>query len=172
MFSPDGISDVGRIAGPLLIRETGLEDAELLLHIIHSAFQEYVGRIDPPTSAPDDTLDKIHANLDQGRALIAVIDQHQIGCVFYQRMTDHVYLYRLAVLPEYRRRGVARRLIESVEEVANDLGFTVRLGTRVALPENQRYYERMGYHVVEYRTHPGYDRPTYVMMEKVFDHHA
>ncbi len=172
MFSPVGTSEVGHDIGPLLIREADLEDAALLLSIIHSAFQEYVGRIDPPTSAPDDTLDKIHANLDHGRALVAVIDQHPIGCVFYQRMTDHLYLYRLAVLPKCRRHGVARKLIADVESIAFELGLPVRLGVRVALPSNRAYYERMGYRVVEERTHPGYSSPTWVMLEKDFDRHA
>jgi ribosomal protein S18 acetylase RimI-like enzyme len=89
------------------------------------------------------------------------------GCVFYAPMGDYVDLFRLAVLPAYRRRGVGRALVEYVEARARALSIPcVQLGVRVALPGNRAYYERMGYRFLEARTHTGYTEPTYVILQK------
>jgi len=37
----------------------------------------------------------------------------------------------------------------------------------VALPHLHARYERLGYHVIEQRSHPGYAEPTYLVMEKL-----
>jgi hypothetical protein len=42
----------------------------------------------------------------------------------------------------------------------------VRLGVRVALPHLRAYYERLGYRVIDERSHTGYTVTTYVVMEK------
>jgi GNAT superfamily N-acetyltransferase len=104
------------------------------------------------------------------RAVMAYVDQAIAGCVFYAAVGAYVDLFRLAVLPAYRRRGVGRALVEAVESGALGLGITrVRLGVRVALPRNRAYYERLGYRFVEARSHAGYTEPTYVILEKILD---
>jgi ribosomal protein S18 acetylase RimI-like enzyme len=90
-----------------------------------------------------------------------------VGCVFYEQREDYVYLGRLAVLPTYRRRGIAHTLIGYVEERARSAGLArVRLGVRTALPQMRASYERMGYRLIEERAHPGYEQPTYVILER------
>ena len=71
------------------------------------------------------------------------------GCVLYEVNPDHVYLFRLAVLPAHRRQGLGRALVESVEARARERGLRrVRLGVRVALPGQRASYERLGYRFV------------------------
>ena len=40
---------------------------------------------------------------------------------------------------------------------------------RIALQRQRVYYERLGYRLVEYCTHDGYEQPTYVILEKEVD---
>ncbi|MBI1878958.1 MAG: GNAT family N-acetyltransferase, partial [Chloroflexi bacterium] len=66
-----------------------------------------------------------------------------------------------------RRRGLGRRLIDYVEVQAQALNLPhVRLGVRVVLKDNWAYYERLGYRLVEYKSHEGYREPTYAILEK------
>lgn len=151
----------------LLLREADNSDAETLLALIHAAFAEYIGNIDPPSSAPDETVEGIRRKMESAHAVLAVATDSPAGCVFFEIEKDHVYLFRLAVNPEHRRRGIGRTLIEFVEHRAiAEKRSRVRLGVRVSLPENRAYYERMGYRFFENRTHAGYSDPTYVILEK------
>ena len=78
-----------------------------------------------------------------------------------------MYLDRLAVLPPFRGRGLARALVDAVEARAFALGApAVRLNVRLALQDHQAYYARLGYAFLRHGTHEGYTSPTYVVMEK------
>ena len=53
------------------------------------------------------------------------------------------------------------------EERARDLGFRrIQIGVRIALPHLHAYYEGLGYSRVRDEAHPGYAKPTFIVMEK------
>lgn len=105
--------------------------------------------------------------LHEGGGVLAWLDNQPVGCVIYTPRDGYLYFGRLSVLPEYRGQGIARALIESVEQRAVEFGFSrVQLNVRVALANMLNYYTRLGYRVVRYGTHEGYTQPTYVTMEK------
>jgi ribosomal protein S18 acetylase RimI-like enzyme len=150
-----------------LLREVTDQDIPTLLVVLRTAFEEYRGRLDPPSGAHTETVENVRQKLTTDRAVVAVVDQEIAGCVFYQSENGLMYLERLAVLPLYRRRGLARALIDYVEARARVLGLShVRLGVRVVLKDNWAYYERLGYYLVEYKAHQGYTEPTYAILEK------
>ena len=60
--------------------------------------------------------------MGSARVALACAGQTPIGCVFYQAAEDHLYLFRLAVLPAHRRQGLGRALIEHAEQQARALG--------------------------------------------------
>jgi len=159
---------LSEITNRITLREAGVDEVETLLSLIHAAFGEYIGKLDPPSGAPNDTVERLLTHMQTAKAVIAEADGKPVACTFYDARGDHVYLFRLSVLPEHRRRGIAKMLIDYVEKKALEMGFTtVKLGVRTSLPQNQAYYERLGYEKVEEKYHPGYDRPTYVIMAKV-----
>src|SRR5205085_12502007 len=115
----------------------------------------------------EDTAECIREKLVYSRAVLALAGESPAGCVFYETPEEYAYFSRLAVLPAYRRRGLARALIEYVEGRARALGRPrVRLGVRLALPRQRAYYERLGYRAIHALTHAGYTEPTYLMLEK------
>ncbi|MCY1015117.1 GNAT family N-acetyltransferase [Pyxidicoccus sp. MSG2] len=150
-----------------MIREAVAADAPLLARLLREAFEEYRGRLDPPSSAHDKTEEVVLRELKDGGALISESPSGAEGCVFFHVKPDHVYLDRLAVLPPYRGRGVARALMEAVEARARALGSTpVRLNVRLALKDHQDWYARQGYAFLSYGTHAGYSAPTFVVLQK------
>ena len=151
----------------MVLREATAADVPTLVRLIHAAFAEYRGRLDPPSGAHRETAASLGAYLQTGHAVIALVDGEPVGCVCYHRGGEHVYLGRLSVLPAFRQCGVGSALTGYVEQRAQALGVSrVQLGVRVALPHLQAYYARQGYHVVRYEAHEGYAAPTSVVMEK------
>src|SRR4030095_12246319 len=151
----------------MVLREATYDDIPTLVSLIHTAFEEYRGRLEPPSGAHRETAQSIGIYLQQGRAVLALLNDRAVGCVCYHQEGEHVYFGRLAVLPAFRQHGVGLALITYVEQQAQDLGAQrVQLGMRIALPHLQAYYECLGYYVVRYETHEGYTKPTSVVMEK------
>jgi GNAT superfamily N-acetyltransferase len=149
------------------LREAATADIPAALAVLHTAFEEYQGRLDPPSRVHRETVESLAGAMAAGRLILAELDATLVGCVLYHAELDHIYFGRLAVLPAYRRRGVAGVLIAYVEQRGRELNLPcVRLGVRVGLPELRDRYQRLGYRQVEARQHEGYAEPTYLIMEK------
>jgi GNAT superfamily N-acetyltransferase len=155
------------------LREATTADADTILAIVHGAFEEYRGRLDPPSGAHRETPDSIRTRLEVAGAVIAALDGQPCACAFYRQEHDHVYLDRLSVLPAFRGRGVASAIVTWVESRASERGVDrVEVGVRLALPRNRSYFERLGYTVISLETHPGYDVPTGTTLAKVLSGRA
>ena len=151
----------------MVLRAATYDDIPTLLTLIHTAFEEYRGRLEPPSGAHRETVQSIATYLQQGHAVLAWLNDQAVGCVCYHQESEHVYFGRLSVLPAFRQHGVGLALVTYVEQQAKALGAQrVRLGVRIALQHLHMYYERLGYRVVCYETHEGYTAPTSVVMEK------
>jgi ribosomal protein S18 acetylase RimI-like enzyme len=149
------------------LREATEADAETVASILRAAFEEYRGRIDPPSGAHAETGETVREKMKSACVILALAGGEAAGCIYCQPGEGYLYFSRLAVLPAHRRQGLGRALIEHIEERARAMRLPrVRLGVRVVLDHQRAYYERLGYRVVESATHPGYTEPTYVFMEK------
>ena len=149
------------------LTEAQRDEAAELLRVILAAYAEFLGKLEPPSGAFAETVDTIQAKLTKGGAIKALVDGTMIGCVLYEPHPDFMYFGRLAVLPAWRRYGVARGLITAVEHRATALHLSrVQIGVRLVLPAHQVYYEALGYRPIEYACHPGFSQPTSVTMEK------
>jgi len=148
-------------------------DLPRMVDVIRAAFAEYEDRLDPPSSNRRRTVESTRQELASGSALVATVEQDLVGCVLYFPKTDHMYLARLAVLPAYRGRGIARGLLAAVEACARDAGLaSVQLSVRLQLADLRATYERLGYRFLRYGTHAGYAAPTYVTLYKPTIHFA
>lgn len=153
-----------------MVREARIDEVGVLLEILLRAYREYEGRLDPPSGVHSETVTSIRGKLAEGGALVCEVGGVAAGCVFYAPEAECLYVGRLAVVPEYRRRGIGDLLLRASERRAGALGFArVRLGVRVALGKLRAYYQARGYIPIAFRSHVGYTEATYVVMEKALE---
>jgi GNAT superfamily N-acetyltransferase len=143
------------------------DDAEGIVSVIHRAFRQYDGTLVPPSGAMQETAATVATRLASEGCILALAEVTPVGCVFYKATGGQIYLSRLAVLPERRGKGLARRLIAEVEAAARAARIaTVTLGVRIALPENVALFAALGYREISRHAHPGFTEPTSLTMEK------
>ena len=152
----------------LVLRAGTVADAAAIAGTIAAAFAQYRGRLIPESNAFRETPQAIADQLALGSgAIVAERNGTMIGCVVTEPLDGDLYFGRLAVLPEARGLGLARRLIGAVEDDARRRGLPgVRLGVRIALVENQRLFNSLGYREISREAHPGFDHPTSITMRK------
>jgi len=152
-----------------LLRTAMDADVPAITQLLKAAFAEQA-TLAPPSGALSETDAKVREVMRTAGVLLAEVDRTIAGCVFHATEDRALYLFRLAVLPAFRCRGIARALLDACEEIAclRRLDGT-RLSVRLALPRQRAYYERLGYVVVAYGTHPGFTTPTSAKLEKLRD---
>jgi ribosomal protein S18 acetylase RimI-like enzyme len=135
-------------------------DAELVRRIMQEAFAEYVGVLQPPSGAHTETVEDVLRVMALGGAVLAWLGDEAVGAARYERRGGHLYVGRVAVLPAYRKQGIATALMRHLEDVARDLGLpAIQVGVRMSLPSNLALYQRLGYELIDVQPHPrGPDR--------------
>lgn len=152
------------------LRDYWETDIPTILSVIKTAFVEYRGVLDPPSSAEAKTLAIIREELTAADALVMTFSGEIIGCVFYRRRGESCYIDRLSVLPAHRKQGVARAMLAEVERRAKMNGFkSLTLSVRLPLKKQQAYYRKIGYEFLAYYTHEGYSEPTEIVLQKFLD---
>jgi ribosomal protein S18 acetylase RimI-like enzyme len=137
------------------IREVGVEQAREVRRIMQLAFEEYRGRLVPPSGALTETIEDICTAIRGGGAFLAFADDVAVGSARYCLFPDHGYAERVAVLPNYRGMGIAVALMAAFEEAIRVLGIPqARVGVRASLPSNLRFYENLGYRALASRPYP------------------
>ena len=152
----------------LILRAATSVDAPAIAATIAAAFAEYRGRLEPESGAFRESAEAIAEELarDSG-AIVAERNGQMLGCVMVKLLEDDLYFGRLSVLPTARGQGIAKRLVEAVEDEARRRELAgVRLGVRVVLAENQRLFTSLGYVEFSREAHEGFDYPTSINMRK------
>ncbi|MDZ7859551.1 MAG: GNAT family N-acetyltransferase [Candidatus Krumholzibacteriota bacterium] len=125
----------------IIIREFSIEDYDSLLKLWNDSNLPYkpVGR---------DRRDRIERELEAANAvfLVALVGDKMAGSVFGTHDGRKGWINRLAVAPEYQQQGVARMLVERVEEILLTLGIEIT----ACLIENwngdsMKVFEKLGY---------------------------
>lgn len=149
------------------VRPAHPSEAARVAQVIRAAFGEYRGVLDPPSGALALDARAVRSLMELGGILACESEGRIVACVFHRTHPGHVYLGRLAVLPAFRGRGLGLRLVAEVEALAVAAGRErVRLGVRLALPQNRAFFERLGYREVGLDSHQGMTVPTFAWLEK------
>jgi GNAT superfamily N-acetyltransferase len=127
------------------IRTSRLGDATRfgeVLALAHEAF----GGVEPPSGVLTETVADIEQRFKAGPILIAQAGDELVGSLFCAAKDDLLYLTRLATRPAWRRRGVGRALMAAAEAQTRAIGAKkMLLRVRITLPDNRRYFERLGF---------------------------
>lgn len=155
---------------PIVIREALLEDipalSELLVHSFNADMDGSMGRWLKPLlrlSIQADLQQRFRNPAEAGCCVVAVCGGEEHGSVsklvgtvevmrrsrhFWPLSPQYLYISNLAVSVEYRRQGIARRLLRECEAIAHrwefpDLYLHVRENNKAA----RHLYRQMGYRV-------------------------
>ena len=79
------------------------------------------------------------------RKLAAVLEGEVVGTLVCRQHGRKAVIEKLGVLPEYRRRGVARRLIEFLEEILTSEGVTKLIVRPTADPGCIAFFATLGF---------------------------
>jgi ribosomal protein S18 acetylase RimI-like enzyme len=125
------------------------QDVARVYAMTHAAFLEYAADV-PPPSALFETEADIREEMQAGATVLiaqfANADNTLAGCVRYRVGTSGLYFFRLAVLPSARRKGVASRLLEELEQRAIEASCTrIWCHVRTQVTKNVAMYTHRGY---------------------------
>lgn len=88
--------------------------------------------------------------LDTSYFLVAVVDGKAVGYMGLQIFSGEGYVTNVAVLPEFRRQGIAQMLVE--KQLQNDMNF-ITLEVRKSNFPAIKLYEKSGFENVGVRPH-------------------
>ena len=155
---------------PATIRAATAADLAAIVKTLQRAFAANDGRLQPQQSALRETAATLRSRVVPHGAAVAVGGGSIVGCVLFERRGRELYLGRLAVVPEWRGRGIARRLVDHVEHEARAAGAAaVTLNVRVALPENIALFSRLGYREAGHLAQHDPSAPELLVMTKHLD---
>jgi putative acetyltransferase len=129
-------------------------NGEVATGLINDLCSELSARYGTPPSpfSPDEAL-------APGTAfVVARLGGQPIGCGALRRIDEATAeVKRMYVAPDGRRRGIARRILHALEQLAAGFNYrAIRLETGVEQPEAISLYESSGYHrIAAYGHHTG-----------------
>jgi N-acetylglutamate synthase-like GNAT family acetyltransferase len=141
----------------MLIRRATIEDVPLLTTIIRNSFRDVAERFNltpenSPTHPSNCTEEWINRELDKGITYYILENNGKpCGCVALELARPKVcYLERLAVLPQFRRKGFGGALVRHVlEEAHKKEALRVEIGIIAKHTELREWYEKLGFSVKE-----------------------
>jgi GNAT superfamily N-acetyltransferase len=127
----------------LTFRRAGESDAETVRALTHEAYAKWVPVIGRPPKPMNADYDKaVRAHVIE----LAYLGGELAGLIELIPAADHLLLENLAVTPTHQGKGIGRRLMVRVEELACAQGFSmVRLYTNRAFTTNLAFYQSLGY---------------------------
>lgn len=151
---------------PVRIASCGPEAAETVHRLTQEAFGPY-GSLDPPSGAVREDRGAVVEELAAHGGALAELGGVPAGCLRLRPDGNHLLVRRLAIDPRFQGQGIGRAMMAWAESEARRRGLEgVSVGVRLALPGNLDFYRRLGYRQVSEHMHPGYNRPTWVSMQK------
>jgi N-acetylglutamate synthase-like GNAT family acetyltransferase len=135
------------------IRTCTEKDAQVLAEIIRSSFRDVAERLsltqeNAPRYASNCTADWIRKDMEDGVTYFVIEnEEHVVGCVAFEQANSQVcYLERLAVLPNQRRRGFGKGLVEHTLSEARLLGVNyISIGIIAEQTELKNWYKKLGF---------------------------
>lgn len=143
------------------------EDTAGILTLIQRAFAYMEDLINPPSSMHALSVQAIKAQAETGEVWVIEAQGEVIACAFLTPKPHALYVGKLAVDHRFRGKGLARTLMNKAADRAQCLGLPrLELQTRIELVENHRTFARLGFRQTGTSSHPGFDQPTTITMQR------
>jgi len=130
----------------LSVQEVGSDTATELVQVVHRAFGARP-RLDPPSTAMDETVDSVSETLRRDGGLLVLRQDQPVGAVLFDStVPGRLGLRRVSVDPAHQDHGVASAMVGVAEDVAATRGLDgVWLDAREELAETVVFWLRRGY---------------------------
>ncbi len=150
----------------IILRRATWADAYAMIAVTRAAFSVYEG-FDPPFVALTETEQDVRLQMYLGGAVVAVKGSTVVGAARYKALGDgRLLFYRLAVHPDWQRRGLAARLLNWTDSDAIRLHCDeVILYVRKQFDRHIALYERCGFRIITDDT-PTINYNVYVAMAR------
>ena len=115
----------------ILVREAGLDDAQLIADLTRAS---WAGKVAPSSSGHGESAERVLQHLQAGGSFILLRDEEAIGSVRWMPLEGEPNVWeimRMGVLPAYRGEHLSQHLLEAVihRALAADVG-ELRLAVR------------------------------------------
>lgn len=148
-----------------VLRAATPADADALAELIRHCFARQTVVTDPLPSALKESGDNIRTHFAQGGG--GALYEGPAACLLWSEEEGGLYVGRVAVHPDWRGRGFAKRLLAMAEDEARRRKLPrLHLSTRLVLIDNRRLFAACGFVETSQEAHPGYAHPTFVNMER------
>lgn len=135
------------------IRSAGIRETAILSRIIREAYSEVAERFglnreNCPKHPSNCTDQWIRRDVERGvDYYLLVMAGKAVGCAALERTNNALcYLERVAVLPDYKRRGLGRKLVDHLINRARQDGMKeVGIGIIAKQQELLNWYQRIGF---------------------------
>jgi N-acetylglutamate synthase-like GNAT family acetyltransferase len=137
----------------MIIRDANEADIETLVTLLRSSFRDVAERFELtiencPKNLAFCTKERIEGDFDRGlRFYILEKDGRPCGCVAIEKASPDVcYLQRLAVLPEHRKKGYGKALVNHIFDQAGKNGAQkVEIGIISEDTKLKNWYMKFGF---------------------------
>lgn len=152
------------------VRRAETSDAAVLADLVRLAFSTQSRPTIPPPGALKETAATIAEQISRGGGAIVEDGGTIIGAIFWNEEDGGLHVGRLSVHPAHRERGIGGALMAEAEREARQRGLPcLRLGVRLVLEDNRRFFGSCGFVETTLHRHEGFSKPTWVMMERRLD---
>ena len=148
-----------------IICQATYDDLQEILQLQYLAYQTEAALFGNKEIPPlKQTLDEVVEEFNSGIILKMIDENNRIICsVRAKELDGTVYIGKLMVRPDYRRRGFASRLMTEIENHFPNKRYELFTSTRSI--DNIRLYTRLGYKIFDSKVID--DELEFVFMEKV-----
>jgi ribosomal protein S18 acetylase RimI-like enzyme len=142
-----------RVDNTMIVRQANEADVCVLVSLLRESFRDVAERFELtvencPKNLAFCTDQRVRGDIERGLSYYIIEqDDRPCGCVALEKASPDVcYLERLAVLPEHRRKGYGKMLVEHLfDKAAGNGSQRVEIGIIAEDTKLRNWYEKFGF---------------------------